>query len=97
MPSSSDDLKKRMLNEKNNTHEVCTHISSDENTEVNVEVMGGAPELWVIGLTVTVVTPVIAAIGVVVGVVGGGGGFAGCGGGFGWVDVEVVEVYEGGG
>jgi hypothetical protein len=32
-----------------------------------VEVIGGAPELWVAGSTVIVVTPVMAAMGVVVG------------------------------
>jgi hypothetical protein len=48
-----------------------------------VEVIGGAPELWVAGSTVIVVTPVMAAMAVVVGcdivVCGVGGGFGGCG------------------
>ena len=55
-----------------------------------MEVIGGAPELWVAGSTVIVVTPVMAAMGVVVGcdivVCGVGGGF-GCGVGLGRVGV----------
>jgi hypothetical protein len=48
-PSASVELKKKTSDEKNDTHEVYrAYMSSDEKTEVNVEVIGGAPELRVI-------------------------------------------------
>ena len=59
-----------------------------------MEVIGGAPELWVAGSTVIVVTPVMAAMGVVVGcdivVCGVGGGF-GCGVELGLAGVPMVD------
>lgn len=72
---------------------MCAYIRTDENIDVNVEVIGGASEIWVFRSTVTVVIPVIASIGVVVGVevVRTGAGFGGRGGG---VDVDEVCVVE---
>jgi hypothetical protein len=79
-PSASVDLKKkRMSYEKSDTREICAYMSSDENTEVNVEVIGGAPELGVNRLLVIVTTS-----GVVVWVWGGG-----CGAGL-WLGVWLL-------
>ena len=46
-PSAAVDLEKKgMSDEKIETHE-CAYMSSEVNKEVNVAVIGGAPELWV--------------------------------------------------
>lgn len=65
-------------------------MSSDENTEVNVEVIGGAPELWVIRSAVIVTNVGVVSVTVVPGVCLGCCGF-GCGDGGLVVVVVVVD------
>ena len=69
-------------------------MSSDENTEVNVEVIGGAPELWVTRSAVIVTSSGVVAVTVVPGVALG---CCGLGSGVGGRWVEVVVLLDGGG